>query len=309
MFYLGVVTMDNSGMDPLIANIRQVIESQLDMGKRKFIIYPFGDVGIKVKNILNNSYGIKEDYIIDNHLCQYNSEIQSSTIFEVIDCSLYTVLLSTTNQVIYKELKSILFPFFSEEQIVNITSFEKNYSTKRGKYSYGPLCDHWLVESVGAFCSFAIGTDVVQNHAINYISTHPFIYNHSSMNSPLPSYSDCKDEPWYFDGITPQGKVQKLQRIRIGNDVWLGKNVTITNGANIGNGVIAGAGAIITKDVPDYAIVAGIPARIIRYRYEQDEIASLNKIQWWNWSDDEIRERYDDFFLPIGNFIKKWDKK
>ena len=104
-------------------------------------------------------------------------------------------------------------------------------------------------------------------------------------------------------------KVQKLQRIRIGNDVWLGKNVTITNGANIGNGVIAGAGAIITKDVPDYAIVAGIPARIIRYRYEQDEIASLNKIQWWNWSDDEIRERYDDFFLPIGNFIKKWDKK
>ena len=141
--------MSNSGMDPLIANIRQAIESQLDMGKRKFIIYPFGDVGVKVKNILNNSYGIKEDYIIDNHLCQYNSEIQSSTIFETIDCSLYTILLSTTIQSIYEELKSVLIPYFSEEQVINIVPLEninKNYTIK-GKYSYGPLCNHWLVES------------------------------------------------------------------------------------------------------------------------------------------------------------------
>ena len=89
--------MSNSGMDPLIANIRQAIESQLDMGKRKFIIYPFGDVGVKVKNILNNSYGIKEDYIIDNHLFQYNSEIQSSTIFET---DFATALLKQTENTI-----------------------------------------------------------------------------------------------------------------------------------------------------------------------------------------------------------------
>lgn len=301
--------MSNSGMDPLIANIRQAIESQLDMGKRKYIIYPFGDVGIKVKNILNNTYGIKEDYIIDNHLCQYNSEIQSLTIFETIDCSLYTVLLSTTNQSIYEELKFVLIPYFSEEQIVNIVPLEninKNYTIK-GKYSYGPLCNHWLVESVGAFCSFAIGTDVVPNHAMNYISTHPFIFADSKANPTLVNYSFFKDEPGFFDGINPRGKVQKLRRIRIGNDVWLGKNVTITNGANIGNGVIAGAGSIITRDVPDYAVVVGVPARIIRYRYEQDEIAALNRIQWWNWSDDDIRNRYDDFFLPARDFIKKWD--
>lgn len=82
------------------------------------------------------------------------------------------------------------------------------------------------------------------------------------------------------------------------------KNVTITNYSNSGNGVIAAAGAVITKDVPDYAIVAGVPARIIRYRYTPEQIKALNKIAWWDWSDDEIRERFDDFYLPIEEFIK-----
>ncbi|MXP74988.1 hypothetical protein GN277_06220 [Lachnospiraceae bacterium WCA-9-b2] len=91
--------------------------------------------------------------------------------------------------------------------------------------------------------------------------------------------------------------------------MWLGRNVLITNYADIGNGVIAGAGSIITKDVPDYAVIAGAPARIIRYRYSFDEIEGLNKIGWWEWSDEKIRERYEDFYLPVGEFIKKYQKE
>lgn len=87
-----------------------------------------------------------------------------------------------------------------------------------------------------------------------------------------------------------------------------GKNVTVTNYANIGNGVIAGAGSVITKDVPDYAVVVGAPARIIRFRYSPSQIECLNKIAWWDWTDDEIRERYDDFYLPVDEFIKKYLK-
>ena len=98
-----------------------------------------------------------------------------------------------------------------------------------------------------------------------------------------------------------------LSRIKIGNDVWLGRNVIITNGANIGNGVIAGAGAIITKDVPDYAVVLGVPARIVRYRYTKEQIEKLNKIAWWNWSDEVIRKRYNDFFIKIDEFIEKYE--
>lgn len=59
--------------------------------------------------------------------------------------------------------------------------------------------------------------------------------------------------------------------------------------------------------MPDYAIVAGVPARIIKYRYNPEQIAALNRIAWWDWSDDDIRERYDDFYLSIDEFIKKYD--
>ena len=70
--------------------------------------------------------------------------------------------------------------------------------------------------------------------------------------------------------------------------------------------VIAGAGAVITKDVPDYAVVVGIPARIIRYRYTQEQINALNVIAWWNWTDEKIREHYDDFYLNVEEFIHKF---
>lgn len=107
--------------------------------------------------------------------------------------------------------------------------------------------------------------------------------------------------------LSLRGENYKLKKITIGNDVWLGQNVLITNGSNIGNGVIAGAGAIITKDVPDYAVVMGVPARIVRYRYKQEEIDALNRIAWWDWSDERIIENYDDFYLDIREFIRKYD--
>ena len=105
----------------------------------------------------------------------------------------------------------------------------------------------------------------------------------------------------------PKGDNYRLHKIKIGNDVWLGRNVLITNSSNIGNGVIAGAGSVITRNVPDYAVVAGAPARIIRYRYSEEEIEALNRIAWWNWSDEKIRENHDDFYLGVKEFIYKYD--
>ena len=115
-----------------------------------------------------------------------------------------------------------------------------------------------------------------------------------------------KDLEWYFPGVKPKQGIQKAGRIKIGNDVWLGKNVIITNGANIGDGVIAGAGAVITKDVPDYAIVGGVPARLIRWRYTKEQAVALKEIAWWSWPDEKIRACYDDFYLPVDEFIDKY---
>lgn len=182
------------------------------------------------------------------------------------------------------------------------------FHTNIGKYSSGPICcNHPLIKSIGAFCSFAEGVCVHGNHPMNYISTHPFLYK-GSPNDPIEGvlpYEDYQEAPWFFEGVHPKGKIEQ-RRICIGNDVWLGRNVVIVNYSNIGNGVIAGAGTIITKDVPDYAIVVGVPARIIKYRYNQAQIKALNQIKWWNWSDEEILSRYDDFYMDIDSFIEKY---
>lgn len=306
---------NNSGMTKNVAEIREFIEKMLDVGYRKFIIFPYGDIGISVKHFLNSAYGIQETYILDNHLCKYNENIKSlAYMADIENRSEFAVLLSSTNPYIYSDLKVSLLTYFSSEQIAELTSMKnhtvKNYRAKGpttiGKHSYGPICyNHPFVESIGAFCSFAEGVDVVVNHEKRYITTSPIIY--AGADGAGGSYDDSKYEPWYVSGVCPkEEKVKNVKRIHIGNDVWLGRNVIITNYVNIGNGVIAGAGAVITKDVPDYAIVGGVPAKIIKYRYSPEQIQALNEIKWWNWTDDEIRERYDDFYLPIDEFIAKY---
>lgn len=190
---------------------------------------------------------------------------------------------------------------------------DKEVWTKCGKYSFGSLCNHWLVERVGSFCSFATGVVAVINHSTRYISTHPFVSPHIALpdlenGGWYSNYESFSDEQWYMGGVTPRGEVDNMKRSVIGNDVWLGRNVIVCNGANIGNGVIAAAGAVITKDVPTYAIVGGVPAKVIRYRYTKEQIEELEKIAWWDWPDEKIRKCHDDFYLDIEKFIEKHKK-
>jgi len=183
----------------------------------------------------------------------------------------------------------------------------QKFETRVGKYSYGPLCGHRLVESVGAFTSISMGADVVPNHPMNYISTHPFLFSGCEGDIHQRPYDSYADKNWYFPGVQPHGIIPKTKKIHIGNDVWIGKDVIITNGSDIGNGAVLGAGAIVTTDVPDYAVAAGVPAKIIRYRYAPDQIRALNRICWWDWDDDAIRDAYDDFYGDIDDFIFKYD--
>ena len=79
-----------------------------------------------------------------------------------------------------------------------------------------------------------------------------------------------------------------VKRTYIGNDVWIGENVTIKDGVKIGNGAVIGTAAVVTKDVPPYAIVAGVPAKIIKYRFDDKKIQLLQDIKWWDWSPEMI---------------------
>ncbi|WP_269799630.1 CatB-related O-acetyltransferase [Geodermatophilus chilensis] len=84
----------------------------------------------------------------------------------------------------------------------------------------------------------------------------------------------------------------------IGNDVWIGNRVTILRGVHVGDGAVLAAGAVVTRDVPPYAIVGGVPARLIRWRFPEPIREALARSQWWTWPDELIRERIADFSDP-----------
>ncbi|WP_416325523.1 DapH/DapD/GlmU-related protein [[Eubacterium] hominis] len=92
----------------------------------------------------------------------------------------------------------------------------------------------------------------------------------------------------------------------IGNDVWIGHGAIIEAGVHIQDGAVVGSGAVVTKDVPPYAIVAGVPAKILRYRFTRPQIEALLDIRWWDWPDDLLRARFDDFLMDIDAFIVKY---
>ena len=92
----------------------------------------------------------------------------------------------------------------------------------------------------------------------------------------------------------------------IGSDVTIGVNAIILPGVKIGDGVIIGAGAVVTCDIPPFAVVAGVPARVLRYRYSPEQIKKLLRIAWWNWDDKKIFDNMDYFYGNVDSFIEKF---
>ena len=145
---------------------------------------------------------------------------------------------------------------------------------------------------ISSFCS--IGMRVVighGNHPLNFLSTSPYLY-FDELNYKYPNQV-THSEFW------------KCEPVEIGNDVWIGDGVFIKNGIKIGDGAILGKRAVITKDIPPYAIVAGCPAKVIKYRFNEEIINELLKLKWWELDDDIIKKiPYDNIDSAI-KFLKE----
>jgi len=138
--------------------------------------------------------------------------------------------------------------------------------------------------SVGKFCSIAMRVTIGPGrHPTDYVSSHPAFY---SCTQPLAKTYSMSDM------FVP------FKQTNIGHDVWIGQNVLIMDGVNVGTGAVIAAGAIVTKDVPEYAIVAGIPATIIRYRFDEQTRQKMLQTCWWEKSEDWLQKNAATFSNP-----------
>lgn len=151
------------------------------------------------------------------------------------------------------------------------TLFEKNNVL----YHY-PINQDKLV--IGKYCSIACGAKFLftsANHTMSSLSTYPF-----------PLFW----EEWDLGPEHVREAWDNKGDIVIGNDVWIGYEAVIMSGVHIGDGAIIGTRAVVTKDVPPYTIVGGVPAKVIKKRYDEDKILKLLSMKWWDWPREKVRE-------------------
>lgn len=134
---------------------------------------------------------------------------------------------------------------------------------------------------IGKFCSIAKGIEFIMNganHKMDSISTYPFYIMGNDWGSALAPHTN--ELPLKGDTV-------------VGNDVWLGQNVTILPGAHIGDGAIIGANSVVAKDIPPYAIAAGNPCKVKKMRFDDNTIKTLEEIKWWDWDIQKINDNID----------------
>lgn len=173
------------------------------------------------------------------------------------------------------------------KKIVDVAWLRQDQQTILGEHSYAnnAIIHRWSDAHVviGKYCSIAYNVRFIVDdghHTFNMISNFPFSWN----------------------GLEPR------KGITIGNDVWIGLGAIILNGVKIGDGVTVAAGSVVTKDIPDYCVVGGVPARVIKKKCTDEQVIQMKSIAWWNWSETKIEAHKTDFMLSFTDFINKHKK-
>jgi virginiamycin A acetyltransferase len=181
----------------------------------------------------------------------------------------------------------------TSKQLLAINPEFKNYSV--GRFSYASSTPTIIRNpgdgtlKIGSFCCFAPGVTIILGgeHNPDWVTTYNFdlVYD---------EFRDVLGRSWTKGDVV------------IGNDVWIGQNAFIRSGVQIGDGAVIGANSVVAKDVSPYSIVVGNPAREIRKRFDDETIAKLLKIRWWNWDIKRIKENMP---LLLSSNIKEFVEK
>lgn len=219
----------------------------------------------KIKSILKNPLTVWLVKLIKVKILEYKNRdkfLKIGYMSSVTNCK-FGVFNTIYNDVSLNNVNLGDFTYIAED-------------TKISRTSIGKFC------SIGSDCKIGLG----KHPAKDFVSTHPIFF--STLKQAQITFAD-RD---YFE---------EFENIEIGNDVWIGANVIVVDGVKIGDGVIVAAGSVITKNIPPYTIVGGVPAKIIRYRFEKEEIEKLLKLKWWDMDVKYLKNNFKKF-----HDIKEW---
>ena len=222
------------------------------------------------------------------------------------------VMFENSKTIVRKILWRILGFNVSDIERATARPIEINLKTKNwvkmGHRSYDNGADAYrssTAESleIGKYCSIARQVYFLcgaGKHNMSLISTFPIM----EMLDPdeVVSSNGISKERKYFD----PGLSVSNGPIKVGNDVWIGFRAVIQSGVTINDGAVIFPGTIVTKDVPAYAVVGGVPAKIVKYRFSDEIIRELLSIKWWDWSDEIIKARMSDFYGSVEDFVNKY---
>ncbi len=167
-----------------------------------------------------------------------------------------------------------------------------------GDYSYFERGGEAVHADIGRFCSIAAQVRInALQHPLDRLTTHKISYR--------------ANEYFRFQALDQETRTSRAaDRVRIGHDVWIGHGAVIMPGMSIGHGAVVGANAVVTHDVEAHMIVAGVPARPLRSRFEEDISRRILALEWWDWDDDTLFEAIPDMrALDIGAFLDKWERR
>ncbi len=188
-------------------------------------------------------------------------------------------------------LKNIINPAVSIFSLIDNVSYVSNkakihrgakvFNSKIGRYTYLTKGSESVFAEIGNFCSIGHYSKIgLAHHDLKKLSTSPIFLE--KINATGSTWNNHTTHYPY-------------KKVIIENDVWIGSRALLIGGIKISNGAVIAAGSIVTKDVPPYAVVAGVPARIVKYRFKKSLINNLLSIQWWNLPEQLLRENLELF--------------
>ncbi len=179
----------------------------------------------------------------------------------------------------FKQKCAALWTFLEDNRkALQADAWKRNGTLEIGKHTYGqPRIMQYRGSErkvrIGSYCSIAPDVTIISGgiHPVSWVSTFPFRIK------------------WKLPGAYTDGMPCSSGDVNIGSDVWIGTHVIILSGVTIGHGAVIATGAVVTKDVPPYTLAGGVPAKIIRKRFTEDQITSLLCIRWWEWDEEKIK--------------------